>query len=388
MTGEHVAIVGAGQAGAALAARLRNEGFAGRITLFGAETHPPYQRPPLSKKYLSGEWGEAQRLYLRPTSYWRELGVELRTNVPVTAVDPAAKQLTAGGETLRWDKLALTIGSKPRPVPAIFEALEGVFELRTLRDADRLRRELAAGRRLAVIGGGFVGLETAAVAARAGLKVTVIEIASRILARVVCAETAAFFRSLHEGNGVEIREGCTVRRVVGNGPVSAIELDNGECLDVDIVLLGIGIIPETSLAEAAGLAIRNGIVVDDFGRTSVPDIWAAGDCTSFQLQGEPTRLESVQNAIDQAETVADDMIGRGRPYAHVPWFWSDQYDVKLQIVGLNRGHTDIVRRFSERGGMSHWYFRHGELMAVDAINDARAYMIARRLLEQKGLCRT
>jgi 3-phenylpropionate/trans-cinnamate dioxygenase ferredoxin reductase subunit len=329
---EHVAIVGAGQAGAALALRLRGGGFAGRITLFGAEAHPPYQRPPLSKKYLSGEW-EAERLYLRAPSFWQQLEVNLRTGLTVSAIEPATRRLTAGGEEFHWDKLALTTGSRPRPVPPTFTDLQGVFELRTLKDTDRLKSAFASGRRLAVIGGGFVGLETAAVAVKAGLQVDVIEMASRILARVSCEQTSSFFRDLHESNGVRIREGRLVRRVAGTDRVTAVELDNNERLDSDLVLLGIGIVPETSLADAAGLAIRDGILVDHHGRTSAPLIWAAGDCASFSLHGEPTRLESVQNAIDQAEAVADDMLGRGAPYAPVPWFWSDQYDSKLQIVG-------------------------------------------------------
>ncbi|MEM6462029.1 MAG: FAD-dependent oxidoreductase [Pseudomonadota bacterium] len=371
-------MVGAGQAGASLAMRLRAKAYDGAITVFGEEPYLPYQRPPLSKKYLSGEW-ESDRLYLRSERHWQEAAIEICTGDTVTAIDLVKRTLTWRGKGIRWDKLALTTGARPRPRPPGFEGRSGVFELRSLADVNRIRAQFATGQTLLVIGGGFIGLETAAVAIEAGLAVTVIEQADRILERVVCRETADYFRDLHRSKGVRILEGSSVSGLVGGSRVEGVELADGETLDADLVLLGIGVVPNVELAQAAGLQIENGILVDQHGRTSEQGIWAAGDCAAFPLDGKPTRLESVQNAIDQSEAVADDMLGLGDPYEPVPWFWSDQYDVKLQIAGLNRGHTEIIGRASRRG-QSYWYFRNEALVAVDAIGDAQAFMIAKRLI--------
>lgn len=377
---EHIAIVGAGQAAASLALRLRHGGYFGALTIFGDEPHPPYQRPPLSKAYLKREW-TVDRLYLRPAEFWSGLGVDVVTGAPVTALDPAARTLEVGGRSVAWTKLALATGTRPRPLPPEFADLSGVYELRSLADADRLEGEIRPGRRLLVLGGGYVGLETAAVAAKAGVTVTVVERAPRILERVACAETSDAIRALHTGHGVRILEGRSVAGVEAReGAVAAVTLDDGTRLEVDAVLVGIGVLPRDELARAAGLTCDNGIVVDAHGRTSVGGIWAAGDCASFPFQGVPTRLESVQNAVDQAECAADDMLGHTRSYAPVPWFWSDQYEMKLQIVGLNRGYDAVLRRQSERGE-SLWYFRDGRMIAVDALNDARTYMAAKKLLE-------
>ncbi|MFG1239441.1 FAD-dependent oxidoreductase [Xanthobacter autotrophicus DSM 597] len=377
---EHIAIVGAGQAAASLALRLRHGGYSGALTIFGDEPHPPYQRPPLSKAYLKREW-TVDRLYLRPAEFWSGLGVDVVTGAPVTALDPAARTLEVGGRSVAWTKLALATGTRPRPLPPEFADLSGVYELRSLADADRLEGEIRPGRRLLVLGGGYVGLETAAVAAKAGVTVTVVERAPRILERVACAETSDAIRALHAGHGVRILEGRSVAQVEAReGTVAAVTLDDGTRLEVDAVLVGIGVLPRDELARAAGLTCDNGIVVDAHGRTSVGGIWAAGDCASFPFQGVPTRLESVQNAVDQAECAADDMLGHTRSYAPVPWFWSDQYEMKLQIVGLNRGYDAVLRRQSERGE-SLWYFRDGRMIAVDALNDARTYMAAKKLLE-------
>ena len=377
---EHIAIVGAGQAAASLALRLRHGGYSGALTIYGDEPHPPYQRPPLSKAYLKREW-TVDRLYLRPAEFWSGLGVDVVTGAPVTALDPGARTLEVGGRSVAWTKLALATGTRPRPLPPEFAGLSGVYELRSLADADRLAGEIRPGRRLLVLGGGYVGLETAAVAAKAGLTVTVVERAARILERVACAETSDAICALHAGHGVRILEGRSVAGVEArDGAVAAVALDDGTRLDVDAVLVGIGVLPRDELARAAGITCENGIMVDVHGRTSAPGIWAVGDCASFPFQGLPTRLESVQNAVDQAECVADDMLGHTRDYAPVPWFWSDQYDMKLQIVGLNRGYDSVLRRRSERGE-SLWYFRDGRMIAVDALNDARTYMAAKKLLE-------
>jgi 3-phenylpropionate/trans-cinnamate dioxygenase ferredoxin reductase component len=377
---DHIVIVGAGQAGAALAARLRGLGFLGAVTLFGAEPDPPYQRPPLSKKYLLGEM-ERTRLYLRPESYYADQGIALRLGAPVTAIDPDAGTLNVGGQTVHFDALALTTGSVPRRLPAAIGGdLPGVHTVRTLADIDCMAPEIRPGARVLIVGGGYIGLEAAAVAASRGLSVTLVEVADRILQRVAAPETSAWFRDLHRRHGVDIRESTGLVRLNGDGRVAEAELSDGSRLATDLVIVGVGIRPETSLAEAAGIETDNGILVDAFGRTSAPGIWAAGDCAAFPHEGRICRLESVQNAIDHAEAVAANMLGAERPYVPLPWFWSDQYDVALQIAGLNAGYDRVVVRDTGTG-RSHWYFAGDRFVAVDAMNDARAYMVGKRLLE-------
>jgi len=375
-----IVIVGAGQAGASLAAKLRSLGHAGELTLIGEEPAPPYQRPPLSKGYLLKEM-ELERLYLRSHDFWDEQGITLRLGTQVSAIDTAARTVTAGGETLGYDQLALTTGSVPRRLPAaIGGALGGVYTVRTLADVDGMAHEFRAGRRLLVVGGGYIGLEAAAVGAKLGLDVTVIEMAPRILQRVASPETADYVRNEHLRHGVMIYEGVGLNRLTGTDRVEKAELSDGRVLDTDFVIVGVGIVPATALAEAAGLAIENGIRTDEMGRTSDPHVWAAGDCASFPWKGGRIRLESVGNAIDMAEAVAANMLGANAPYVAQPWFWSDQYDLKLQIAGLNTGYDRIVTRQGEEG-VSFWYYRGAELLAVDAMNDARAYMIGKRLIE-------
>jgi 3-phenylpropionate/trans-cinnamate dioxygenase ferredoxin reductase subunit len=378
-----IVIIGAGQAGSSLAARLRKEGHAGAVTLIGAEPEPPYQRPPLSKKYLLGEM-EVERLYIRPPSFYEENAITLRLGVAVEAVDAAAKTVRlADGSTLAYDRLAFTTGARPHLLPAaIGGALGGVYPVRTLADVDAMAAEFAPGRRVLIVGGGYIGLEAAAVAASRGVQVTLVEMADRILQRVACPETSAFFRDLHAGHRVDIREGVGLKRLTGTGRVTGAELADGAALDIDFALVGIGVAPDTALAEAAGAEIDNGIAVDAHCATTLPDIYAAGDCASFPWRGRRIRLESVQNAIDQAECAALNMMGRPTEYAPSPWFWSDQYDVKLQIAGLNTGYNRIVARPGAReGAVSHWYYRGAALLAVDAMNDPRAYMTGKRWLE-------
>ncbi|MEJ1991879.1 MAG: FAD-dependent oxidoreductase [Maritimibacter sp.] len=361
----HIAVIGAGQAGAALCAKLRNSGYDGRITLVGAESVPPYQRPPLSKKYMSGEM-ELERLFLRPERFYAEQNIDLRTGTRVAAIDPDSKQLRfADGESLSWDKLALTTGADPIRLPAAIGGnLAGVYVMRSLADADAMAAEFVAGRRLLVVGGGYIGLEAAAVAASKGLKVVLIEKAPRILARVAAPETANWIRTLHQSHGVEIREQVGLERLEGEaGRVTRAWLDDGTAIEIDFVIAGIGVRPATDLAEAAGIATDNGILVNAFGETSQPGIYAAGDCASFPYQGGRLRLESVPNAIDHAEATAATMLGQGQPYLPKPWFWSDQYDVKRD------------------GTVSHWYFSGERLISVDAMNDPRAYMVGKRMIE-------
>ncbi|PRY92938.1 3-phenylpropionate/trans-cinnamate dioxygenase ferredoxin reductase subunit [Hasllibacter halocynthiae] len=373
-------IVGAGQAGLALAARLRAGGETGPITLVGEEGDPPYQRPPLSKAYLTGATTR-ERLWLRPREWYAGNGIDLRLGTRVTAVSPAERTVTAGGEHLGWDRLALCTGAIPRRLPANRGGdLEGVFTLRTLADADAMRPFVREGGHAVVVGGGYIGLEAAAVCRQAGMKVTVLEAAARILGRVAAPETADWFRALHRANGVTVREGTALDRLEGEGAVSGAVLADGTEIPATLVVCGIGIVPDAALAATAGLMTEDGIDVDARGRTALEGVWAAGDCARLPWRGRRVRLESVQNAIDQAEAVAGDMLGIGADYDPVPWFWSDQYDAKLQIAGLSAGH-DAVHVRQAGGARSHWYYRDGVLIAVDAMNAPRDYMIGKRLLE-------
>lgn len=374
-----VVIVGAGQAGAALAARLRALGHSGAITLIGEEPAPPYQRPPLSKAYLLGDM-EEERLWLRAADFYSDNAIELRLGQPVTALDRATKTITLGGESLPYDHLALTTGSAPRHLPAAIGGdLQGVYTVRTLADVDAMRAEFVPGRRVIIIGGGYIGLEAAAVAAKLGLDVTVLEMAPRILQRVACPETSDHVRALHVAHGVKILESTGLDRLLGAPRVTAARLADGRELPADFVIVGVGITPNAQLAGAAGLTIDNGIATDAMGRTSDPAIWSAGDCASFPWQGGRIRLESVGNAIDQAEAVAANILGANTPYQAKPWFWSDQFDLKLQIAGLNSGYDRIITRRVD--GTSFWYYRGDSLLAVDAMNDPRAYMVGKRLIE-------
>jgi 3-phenylpropionate/trans-cinnamate dioxygenase ferredoxin reductase component len=376
-----VVIVGAGQAGAALAAKLRALGHDAAITVIGDEPAPPYQRPPLSKAYLLGEM-EAERLWLRGPDFWADNGITLRLGSPVTAVDAVARTVTVGGDVLGYGDLCLTTGSIPRRLPAAIGGdLHGVYTVRSLADVDAMRAEFTAGRHVVVIGGGYIGLEAAAVAAKLGLTVTVVEMAPRILQRVAAPQTSDHFRALHRAHGVMIAEGVGLDRLLGDDRVTGALLTNGQRLKADFVIVGVGIVPATAVAEAAGVVLDNGIAVDAQGRTSDPHIWAAGDCASFPWGGRRLRLESVQNAIDQAELVAANIMGAGQDYDPMPWFWSDQYDCKLQIAGLNSGYDRIVTRGPEGEAVSFWYYAGERLLAVDAMNDPRAYMVGKRLIE-------
>ncbi|KUJ78864.1 NAD(P)/FAD-dependent oxidoreductase [Ruegeria profundi] len=378
----HIVVIGAGQAGSSLVAGLRKGGFEGDITLIGSEPHLPYQRPPLSKAYLLGEM-ELERLFLRPESFYAENNITLRLGQRVTAIDPQAKTVTVGDDVISYDELALTTGSEPRHLPAsIGGDLKGVHVVRDLYHVDEMEPYVTEGARALIVGGGYIGLEAAAVCAKRGVKVTLVEMADRILQRVAAPETSDYFRALHTQHGADIREGVGLDHLVGeDGKVVGAVLTDGTELDVDLVVVGVGITPSTQLAEMAGLELDNGIKTDAHGRTSDPSIWAAGDCASFPHAGTRIRLESVPNAIDQAELVAQNMLGAGKDYVATPWFWSDQYDVKLQIAGLNTGYDRVVTRQGEGQTVSFWYYNGDQLIAVDAMNDPRAYMVGKRLID-------
>ena len=379
----HFVTVGAGQAGCSLVAKLRSEGFTGQITLVGSEPVPPYQRPPLSKAYLLGEMTE-ERLYLRPLEFYADHDIALRLSVQAMTIDTVARTVAlSDGTALSYDALALTTGSTPRRLPiAVGGDLAGVYTVRSLADADAMEPEFRAGRHVLIIGGGYIGLEAAAVAAKKGLHVTVIEMAPRILQRVAAPQTSDYIRDLHVGHGVTIRESIGLDRLLGEGHVTGARLSDGSEIPVDFAIVGVGITPNTALAETAGLVLDNGIATDIHGRTSDPQIWAAGDCASLMFKGQRIRIESVGNAIDQAEIVALNMMGQGVAYVPAPWFWSDQYDCKLQIGGLNIGYDAVhVKPGATPDVQSNWYYQGDRLIAVDAMNDARNYMIGKRLIE-------
>ena len=380
---QHVVVIGAGQAGASCVAKLRADGFDGQITLVGAEPVPPYQRPPLSKAYLLGEMAE-ERLYLRPASFYADNNIELLLNTRAVGIDSDAQEVVLSNDTrLQYDELVLTVGAHPRTLPAdIGGTLDGVFAVRDLADADAMTPAFTAGKHVLIIGGGYIGLEAAAVACKLGLKVTLLEMADRILQRVAAPETSDYFRALHQSHGVDIREGVGLDRLLGDDHVAGARLTDGTELVIDFAVVGVGINPATILADSAGLTVENGIVTDAHGRTSDPHIWAAGDCATCQFSGLTIRLESVGNAIDQAEAVAANIMGTNKPYQPKPWFWSDQYDCKLQIAGLNIGYTDVhVRKGEAPAVQSNWYYNGHTLLAVDAMNDPRNYMIGKRLIE-------
>ena len=381
----HVVLVGGGHAAAAFVNSVRRAGFDGRVTLLSDEPVPPYHRPPLSKKYLS-ESLPVEQIFIRAAAWYAEQKVELRLGVRVARIDRrAACVWLDSGEQVGYDKLVLLTGARPRRLPAdIGGDLQGVLTMRSLADADALAPHLQAGKRLLVVGGGYIGLEAAAVASAKGLAVTLIEGAPRILQRVAAPATSDYFRQLHRGHGVTIKEGVSLHRLLGtDGAVSGAELSDGSQLHVDVVLAGIGVLPNVELAQQAGLHIDNGITVDAFCRTSDPNILAAGDCTSFEFRGQRVRLESVQNANDQGAAAAHAVLGDDKPYKPLPWFWSDQYDIKLQIAGLNLGYDDVLLRPGKTPtSQSVWYYRGEQLLAVDAMSDAAAFVTAKKLLER------
>lgn len=379
-----IVIIGGGQAAFSLAAKLRALNDQRPITILSAEDVPPYQRPPLSKKYLLGEM-EFDRLLLRPPSWYADNAVDLKLSVYVEEIDRDARTVRLqDGTDIPYGTLVIATGATPRRLPvALGGELAGVYVMRDKRDADRLAQDLLPGKRVLIIGGGYIGLEAAAVARHKGLDVTLIEMAARILQRVAAPETANIIRAVHEAHGVVIRESTGLKMLNGkDGHVVSADLSDGTTVPVDIVIVGIGVTANAELAEVAGLETVNGIVVDQYGRTSDPAIFAAGDCTSLPWGEGRIRLESVQNAVDQAESIAAVIAGGDAAYAPKPWFWSDQYDVKLQTAGLNLGYDEtLVRPGARDGSQSVWYFRQGDLLAVDAINDAKAYVTAKKLLE-------
>jgi len=379
-----IVIVGAGQAAASFISRHVSLGSQQPLLLIGDEAHPPYQRPPLSKKYLLGEL-ERERLFIRPLEWYADQAVELRFDTRVDSIDRELKKIiTNHGETVEYDKLLLCTGASARSLPAdIGGTLDRVFTLRSIADIDKMAPEFKADRKLLIVGGGYIGLEAAAASRQLGLEVTVLELADRILQRVAAAETSNYFRALHRGHGVDLRESVRMTRLLGeDGAVRGAELESGEIIDTDLVLIGIGSSPNTELAQAAGLDCDNGIRVNEICQTSDSSIYAAGDCSNFLRNGQQIRLESVQNAADQGDLVARVLAGEAVTYKALPWFWSDQYDCKLQIVGLNQGHNQtVVRPGANASSMSVWYYRDAELLAIDSMNEPKSYAFGRKIIE-------
>ena len=378
-----VVIVGAGHAGGNAAALLRQYGYQGAVTLIGAEPVAPYQLPPLSKAYLKGEM-PAERLAFKPANFYAEQQIDLKTGVAVRAVDRAAKRVElTDGTSLPYAKLILATGSQPRPFALEGATLDGVLTLRTLADSDALRARLQPGARVAVIGAGYIGLEAAAAARQLGFDVTVFEAAPRVLGRVTSELVSAFYQNEHRAQGVDLRLDAKIDAFVGDdGKLAGIKLASGEIVPAAVALVGIGIVPDVALAEAAGLECDNGIVVDDDARTSDPDIFAIGDCTLRPLAhyGRSGRLESVHNALEQAKLAASAIAGKPRPACEVPWFWSDQYDLKLQTAGLHGGHDRIVVRGTpEARSLALYYLKGRTLLAVDAVNAMADFLCGKKL---------
>jgi 3-phenylpropionate/trans-cinnamate dioxygenase ferredoxin reductase subunit len=378
----HTVILGAGQAAAQVAASLRQEGYTGDVTLIGEEPYPPYQRPPLSKAYLMGEFPE-DRLFLRPPEFWTETRCDLRLNVRALSVDRASRLVSLSqGSALSYTDLVFATGSRVRKLPLPGADLPGVLYLRGIADIDALKPRMVAGQHLAVIGAGYIGLEAAAVARKLGLLVSVFEMADRVLARVASPPLSAFFQTEHSAHGVSVHTGAQVRGFAPSNGRIAVDSSAGMTM-ADTVLIGAGILPNQEVAQAAGVVCDNGIVVDAFGRTSDPHISACGDCANLATPFAPARLrlESVQNAIDQAKHVAAAIAGKPKPYADVPWFWSDQYDLKLQIAGVGAaGDTHVVRGDPKSRSFAVFHLRDGVVAAVEAVNAAPEYMMGRRLI--------
>ncbi len=380
-----IVIIGAGQAAGQAAASLRQEKYEGEIIIFGDEPHPPYQRPPLSKQYLSGEHG-LDKVYVRPEKFYADRDINLNTGVTVTAIDRAAKTVTTdAGDTVEYDKLLIATGSRPRILNAPGKDLEGIYYLRTIVDVDSIRDALSRAKSVVIVGGGYIGLEVAAVAKTMGADVSVLEMEDRILQRVTTPMMSEFYDQLHSGRGVKILTNTTVSGFEGDGHVSKV-LCGETAIDADMVIVGIGIIPNVEIAEAAGLEVNNGIVVDDHCRTSDADIYAAGDCTNHPnpILGRRLRLESVPNAMEQARVAVSNMLGGDKVYASVPWFWSDQYELKLQMVGFSSdADSQVVRGNQDSNEFAVFYLKDGAVVAVDAVNSPREFMICKQLYGKK-----
>lgn len=383
-----ILIVGAGQAAIQAIDTLRRKGFSGQLTLVGEEPWLPYQRPPLSKKYLSGAM-EREKLLIRPQSFYQDHRVQTHLGRRALEIDRQRRSVRLDdGTAVGYDALLLATGSAPRHIPAPGANLAGVHLLRNIADVERIRADLASARSLVIIGAGYIGLEVAGTAREMGLAVTLLEQTNRVLSRVTAPQISAFYESEHTRQGVRVICGAEVRALEGSqGRVRTVVCEDGSAHEADVVLVGIGVGPRDDLAQAAGLDCLNGIVVDQHCRTSDPNIYAAGDCTSHPSihYGRHVRLESVDNAFEQASSAALNILGMPTPHDKVPWFWSDQYDLKMIIVGLSQGYDEAITRGSPASrSFSVCYLREGELIAVDTVNAPKDQMAARKLVAARA----
>jgi 3-phenylpropionate/trans-cinnamate dioxygenase ferredoxin reductase subunit len=386
-----VVIVGTGHGGAQAAIALRQQGFGGSIMMIGRDPEPPYERPPLSKEYLAGD-KPFERILIRPLAFWADKGVSLRPGTSVSKVDPQAKDLTAtGGGAISYGTLIWAAGGDPRRLSCPGGDLGGIHTVRNRADVDRMRDELAAGgTRVVVIGGGYIGLEAAAVLRKLGCEVVLLESQERVLGRVAGEDIAHFYEAEHRRQGVDLRTGVEVEAVEGDGDrVTGVRLASGETIDCDMLVVGIGIVPAVGPLIAAGAAGSNGVDVDPFCRTSLPDVYAVGDCAAHAngyAGGAVIRLESVQNAHDMAATAARAICGDPQPYDALPWFWSNQYDLRLQTAGLSSGHdTTVLRGDPAERSFSVVYLREGKVIALDCVNRTKDYAQGRRLVENRAI---
>ena len=384
---EQVVIAGAGHAAGQVVATLKQQKFDGRIVLIGDEPYLPYQRPPLSKKFLAGEM-PPQRLYFKPPSFYEDPLLEQRLSTRVESINLADSSVSCSdGTQVHFDKLVLATGSRVRRVAVPGAELDGIHYLRSIADVERIRADIAEARRLVIVGAGYIGLEVAAVSRQLGLDVTVVEMADRVMSRVVSPEISAFYQQQHTQHGVCLLLSTGLESFHGEGRVQSVACNGGQSLPADLVVVGVGIVPNTELAEAAGLETNDGIVVDDQCQTSAENIYAVGDCTRHPsaTYQRSLRLESVHNALEQAKTAASNICGVETHYAQVPWFWSDQYDLKLQIAGLSQGYDEVVLRGSRtERSFSCLYLKDGQLIAIDAVNAPRDFMQSKPLIEKRA----
>lgn len=387
MQQEHCVIVGGSHAAAQVVSSLRQNKWEGRITVVSADDFLPYHRPPLSKAYLAGD-RTLEDVLIRPSVFYERSEAEVLLGTRVTRIDRANKKVHLDNQTdLTYTKLVLTTGARVRRIELPGHNLAGVFYLRDMNDVDHVREFLGHAKDAVIIGGGYIGLETASALRGLGLTVTVLEAMPRVLQRVTAPEVSAFYTRVHAEEGVEILTGVTIQSIDGDKRVESVTCGDGKVIKADLVVIGVGVLPDVDLAEQAGLEVNNGIVVDEYARTSDPDILAAGDCTFHYnpVYDRHLRLESVQNATDQARVAANTICGKLEPYNALPWFWSDQYDLKLQIAGLSQGFDQVVIRGSTETGRSFaaFYYQEGRLIAVDAINRPKEFMMSKKALAEK-----
>lgn len=383
-----VVIVGASHAAAEIVSSLKKRGFEGSITLIGDELLLPYQRPPLSKKYFKGEL-DIDQMYIKGPATYEAAGVIQKLGRTVVSIDRDSKNVKLdGGELIAYDKLILATGTRARKLPVVGADLPQIKYLRTKDDVDNIKQAIKPDSKLLIVGAGYIGLEVAASAVKQGVEVVVLEAMDRVLQRVTSPTISEFFQRVHAEEGVDIRLNTSLKGFQAKGASATALIEDGEAIDFDCAIIGIGVIPNSEIADAAGLSCDNGIVVDEFTKTDDPNIYAVGDCSNHPsfVYDRRLRLESVPNAMGQAKTAAASICGEDKAYDEVPWFWSDQYDVKLQTVGLCQGHDQIViRGESSERKMAVFYLKDGQLIAVDAINSPAEFMVSKKLVAMRAM---